>query len=101
MFAKVGPRAEPMATPSTWPSNKIIFSFVVNERLSKMYCLLRPETIWLVLNNSLTHISILSSSGTFAKRESTSREAMYNLEFCFREFKRVLDGVIVGSKLFK
>ena len=47
MFAKVGPRAEPMATPSTWPSNKIIFSFVVNERLSKMYCLLRPETIWL------------------------------------------------------
>ena len=88
MLAKVGLNGEHMATSSIWLyyfwSNKITFSLVLNKRISKTCCLLRPETVWLDLNNSLTHISIvLSRSGMFAERESTSREAMNNLELCW------------------
>ena len=61
-------------------SNKITFSLVVNVSVSKTCCLLKPKTIWLDLNNSLRHISIVSSSGMFVKRESASREAINNSE---------------------
>ena len=60
-----------------------MLSLAVNENISKTCSLLRPETVWLVLNNSLAHTSIISSSVTLVKRESTLREIVNNLGFCW------------------
>ena len=58
-------------------SNKIIYSLVNKESISLIRFLLRPWTLLLFLNSSLTYTLLVLSRGKLINNESTSKDAWY------------------------